>query len=545
MVDVTWAAPVHPTYRVMEAGEDTSQGYSILKKGKKLPFPKFYLKSEYESLDEYERDKEKVMFNRALLTNGFRRLEAIETKKEYEVGLRTKVGSSHFKGGGKLVGNPVEPSIMLSTLCASTSISKLSASSSGKVKQSTSSNFSLKESGIDITCAKLCLPDGRHVAAGCTDSAVRIWSINSSSGQAQNRGINGISPSTESAIVLVGHKKGLPVYDVDWNRDGRTLLSAGGDGTIRLWDSEAVGPFGKLASVTRRTPKNSNLSKKKGSATQRRVIDEPSTHVPDAKPEPMVEKYGAALACYQGHAQSTPVWKVAMAPSGYYFASAGSDSTARLWCTDRPTPVRIFMGHHSQNVNGLTWHPNCNYLLTGSDDKTVRMWDVQSGSCVRILSGCNFGVNQLKVSPSGQYVAGADYGGTLSIWDLRNGRKLNELYHVNKDGGRAPVIHSISYSPCGTTIATGGDDCCVRIWDARGIADHNSNPEYAASVGWGQSNHRPTVGIRDALQADTNHEEIGFGKRTPVNIFPTSRTMILDLEFTKRNLLLSVGKLCC
>jgi len=54
----------------------------------------------------------------------------------------------------------------------------------------------------------------------------------------------------------------LPVYDIDWNRDGRTLLSAGGDGTIRLWDSKAVGPFGKLSSVTRRSNKSNSSSKK-------------------------------------------------------------------------------------------------------------------------------------------------------------------------------------------------------------------------------------------------------------------------------------------
>jgi len=315
----------------------------------------------------------------------------------------------------------------------------------------------------------------------------------------------------------------LPVYDIDWNRDGRTLLSAGGDGTIRLWDSKAVGPFGKLSSVTRRSNKSNSSSKK----TNKTIYTEPGTHVPGAKPEPMVERYGAALACYQGHAKSTPIWSVAMSPSGYYFASAGSDSTARLWCTDRPTPVRIFMGHVSQNINCLSWHPNCNYIVTGSNDKTVRMWDVQSGQSVRILSGCKFGINQVKVSPSGQYVAGADYGGTVSIWDLRNGRKLNEFRHVNKETGLSPIIHSMSYSPCGSTLATGGDDCSIRLWDARGLGNHKSNPEYAASLG-------------------RTPDSVGFqsepGERDPVKTFFTADSMILDLEFTKRNLLLSVGK---
>ena len=196
------------------------------------------------------------------------------------------------------------------------------------------------------------------------------------------------------------------------------------------------------------------------------------------------------------------------------------------------------MGHHDQNVNCLSWHPNCNYIFTGSNDKTVRMWDVQSGQSVRILSGCKFGINQVKVSPSGQYVAGADYSGTVSIWDLRNGRKLNEFRHINKETGFSPIIHSMSYSPCGSTIATGGEDCSIRLWDARGLGNHKSNPEYAALLGREQS----STHLYSALASDSTNIQSKPGNRDPIKTFFTSDSIILDLEFTKRNLLLSVGK---
>ncbi len=506
-MDVKWAAPTDMNSRLTEAGEGVDTANSILKKSERLPFPSFYLKSSYATIDEYKNDEKRVEFNRALLTNGFRRLEALEAKYEFENGMRT--GSKTVTNGATkdtpLVGNPMEPSIMFSTICASTT------KSSHHHHERGGSNFPLNESSVDLTCAKLCLPDGRHVAAGCSDSAVRIWSMKSWNGYVGKSTVDsegGQSPQ-ESSIVLYGHKEGLPIYDIDWNRDGRTLLSAGGDGTIRLWDSKAVGPFGKLTSISKRSVKSTTVSKK----ANKTVYTEPGTHVPGAKPESLVEQNGSALACYQGHMKLSPIWSVAMAPSGYYFASAGSDSTARLWCTDRPTPVRVLLGHYSRNINCVTWHPNCNYLLTGSDDKTVRMWDVQSGRSVRILSGCKAGINNVKVSPSGQYVAGTDYGGKLSIWDVRNGKKLKE-FSCNDDNDSTAIIHSMSYSPCGSTIATGGDDCSIRIWDVRGLS---------ATDGF-------------------SHDESAQGRGEPFKIFRTYRSTVLDLQYTKRNLLLSVGR---
>lgn len=523
--EVKWAAPTDMTSRLIEAGEDANTANSILKKSERLPFPSFYLKSEYPTINDYKDDRKRVEFNRALLSNGFRRLEALDAKYEYENGMRTEHCTS-FDGVTKkkrLIGNPMEPSIMFSTMCAS------SVKSSLTHMERASSNFPLNESSVDLTCAKLCLPDGRHVAAGCSDSAVRIWSMKSWNTYVGKSTVDGddLSSPKESSIVLYGHKDGLPIYDIDWNRDGRTLLSAGGDGAVRLWDSKAVGPFGKLTSISKRSTKSSYLSKR---AANKVSYTEPGTHVPGARPESLVEQHGSALACYEGHMKSSPVWSVAMSPSGYYFASAGSDSTARLWCTDRPTPVRILLGHYSQNINSVTWHPNCNYLLTGSDDKTIRMWDVQSGRSVRILSGCRAGINQVKVSPSGQYVAGTDYGGNLSIWDVRNGRKLKE--YSCGDDNNPPIIHSISYSPCGSTIATGGDDCSIRIWDARGLCNDKSNPDYASSIGWGQSQDASII----------SNDSTDIDAQNPCKTFRTTRSIVLDLEFTKRNLLLSVGK---
>ena len=115
--------------------------------------------------------------------------------------------------------------------------------------------------------------------------------------------------------------------------------------------------------------------------------------------------------------------------------------------------------------------------------------------------------------------------------DVGTGKKANELRSEPNAGSKrdatcflptsSAMIHSMSYSAIGTALATDGDDCVVRIWDARGLG---GMPEYAEGLG------PVPVGPKDRP-----------GTKEPTNTFPTRRTSILDLQYTKRNLLLACG----
>lgn len=479
----------------------------------KLPFPKFNLEEEYDNEDEARRDKRIVEFNRALLTKGFRRLAALERKRTYE--SLTPAAQKRMREGedtAVTLANPlVFPTILLTTLCASTSgpmLRPATANANSKTTNVMTDVTSIwEEPGIGLCCAKLCPPDGRRIAVGCDDSAVRIWHINDS------------NHSSEPSQVLLGHKNGFAVFGVDWNRDGRTLLSAGGDGSIRLWDTLAEGPFGELAKPLAKS--SSSTGNKPSTAKETLASLKESMKEDTREPDMSVEGYkaqtspytsGAALAVYRGHVPATPVWDVAFSPAGYYFASAGGDGTARLWTTDRTTPVRLFTGHTANNVNCVAWHPNANYIITGSDDRTARLWDIQSGRTVRLLTGCSGGVSQVQISPGGRYAVAADQTGIVHMWDLSSGKKVSE-FRAPTRGPTQPLeessmIHSLAFSPCGTALAVGGDDATVRIWDVR----------------------------RETLDKPNK------AHTSPYQSFPTRQTMLLDLHYTSRNLLLGIGK---
>ena len=316
----------------------------------------------------------------------------------------------------------------------------------------------------------------------------------------------------------------------------------------RLWDTHAVGPYGKLSSVAVQSLQKDNPHHTVGGPASTSLS---TVVVPGAKAESLVEVGGAALSVYRGHAPSTPVWSVSSAPCGYYFASAGSDYTARIWTTDRTSPVRILSGHVSPSVNCVAWHPNCNYVVTASDDTTCRMFDIQTGRCVRLLSGSARGLNLVRVSPSGRYAAGSGYDGVVRIWDLGNGRLMNELRPSTDASTQASsysegLINAMTFSSCGSALAVSGEDSTVRIWDVRGACNHLSNPDYFAATRGGTATSSFSDGLsgvvtKSQLERMPENERLRPGTREPTNVFKTNNVSIRDLKFTKRNLLLAVG----
>lgn len=233
--------------------------------------------------------------------------------------------------------------------------------------------------------------DVSMTAAAFGDQVVRVWHNN---------------VDDVEVIMLRNHAK--PVYGLSWSPDQRQLLTAGGDGDVKLYD---------------------------------------------------IKMRGKCLGVFKGH--GSPVWDVSFCPLGHYFLSASMDHTARLWAIDQSCPLRIFVGHYS-DVTCVKFHPNCAYAITGSCDKTVRMWDLQTGSCVRVLSGHEAPVTCLDVAPSGRYICSGSEDCTCRIWDITTGNQVAVMK------GHSGSIHSVDFSVDGSMVATGSADCTVGIWNVLG-----------------------------------------------------------------------------
>ena len=136
---------------------------------------------------------------------------------------------------------------------------------------------------------------------------------------------------------------------------------------------------------------------------------------------------------------SNSIWDFSINSDGKKFCSTGSQGFVGLWCIERSFPYRFLNGHRL-DVNIVKWHSNSNFLATGSDDKTIRIWDVRvKNSIGKIISDGS--VNGIDFSPCGRRLTISGKSNYISTFDMRTVKilfKIKEKYLKNK-------IDKISY----------------------------------------------------------------------------------------------------
>jgi WD40 repeat protein len=237
-------------------------------------------------------------------------------------------------------------------------------------------------------------PDGQTLASASADGTLRLWRL-----------------ATGESQVLEGHTDSL--WAVEWSRDGQWLASGGEDGTIRLWQQD-------------------------GEPTQR---------------------------VFLGHREW--IWALRFSPDGQYLASGSRDCTIRLWDLATDTTTQVLKGHH-QGVSALGWHPQQPLLASGGVDQVIRLWDTGSGHALRFLQGYTTSVWSVAWNPRAAELAD-DYpdlasghqDGSIWLWQRSSGAARRRL------PGHSRQVWQVAWSPDGTTLASCGDDGTVQLWNVK------------------------------------------------------------------------------
>ncbi len=227
-------------------------------------------------------------------------------------------------------------------------------------------------------------PDGKTIASASGDSTVKLWSLDGKEFQ-----------------TFKGHNS--LVYSVAFSPDGKTIASASEDRTIKLWSLD-----------------------------------------------------GEELQTFKGH--NSLVYSVAFSPDGKTIASASGDSTVKLWSLDGKE-LQTFKGH-SNLVSSITFSPDGKTIASASLDNTVKLWSLD-GKELQTLKGHGAFVSSIAFSPDGKTIASASWDRTIKLWSL-DSKELQTLK------GHDDYVRSVAFSPDGKTIASASDDSTVKLWSLDG-----------------------------------------------------------------------------
>ncbi len=187
------------------------------------------------------------------------------------------------------------------------------------------------------------------------------------------------------------------------------------------------------------------------------------------------------------------VTAVAFSPDGKTLANGSGDNTIKLWDVATGTELRVFKGHTSA-VASVAFSPGGKILASGSADNTVKLWDVATGAELRTLKGpssmgpgelvefrrngmsipFSFSYRCVAFSPDGKTLASGGGLQRIDLWDVATGTESRTLK------GHFGSVESVAFSPDGKTLASGSDDGTVKLWNL----ENGSSKTLGDDSGW-------------------------------------------------------------
>ena len=252
-----------------------------------------------------------------------------------------------------------------------------------------------------------------------------------------------IQPQMNFIYTLRGHS--FWVVSVAISSDGQTIVSAGLDNTIRLWDL----PTGQLLRVL---SGNSSLFYSLALSPDGQIIVSGSR---DKTIRIWDFETGQELYHLKGHTREVDA--LAISQDSQTIVSGSRDKTIRVWNLPTGQELRIFKGHTGE-VYSVAISPDGQKIVSGSQDNTIKVWDLQLGEELLTLRGHTDELRSVAISLDGQKIVSGSRDNTIKVWDLQLGEELLTLR------GHLSSVQSVAISSDGQTIVSGSRDNTVRMW---------------------------------------------------------------------------------
>lgn len=238
-------------------------------------------------------------------------------------------------------------------------------------------------------------PEGNLLATGCYDGISRIW-------------------NTKGDLLQTLAQHQAPIFSLKWNKKGNYLVSGSVDKTAIVWDI----------------------------------------------------KTGQSLQQFEFHTAPTLDidWR-----NNTQFATCSTDKMIYVCEIGKNKPIQSFQGHEDE-INSIRWDPTGNLLASCSDDHTIKIWSMKSGECLPLDLSHTREIYTIRWSPCGPgsknpnkniVLASASFDTNIKLWDIETGSCLHTLEN------HTDPVYTVAFSPNGEYLASGSFDKSLHIWSVK------------------------------------------------------------------------------
>lgn len=229
-----------------------------------------------------------------------------------------------------------------------------------------------------------------------------------------------------------------------------------------------------------------------------------------------------------------------------FLLTCSDDTTVRLWDIDKRTCAALFRGH-----NFPVWDVDASalgdYFASCSQDMTAKLWSTERTYPLRSFVGHTYDVDCVQFHPNANYIATGSGDKTVRMWSVQDGKSVRLL------SGHKSSVLSLAFSPNGMMLASAGEDRRVRVWDLRTgqlFKEFRGHTDTIYALSFNQSNSMLASGGLDScirvwdlrktagpsLSASDNHNSSEL-----LGAFPTKSTPVIYLNFLMHNILQAAG----